>query len=401
MTPFWLELGLAVWITALVGLAGLVTSVVLLFVQRRRRAAEALRRAVLDQLLLAVRRGLPLPRALSVLGEELDRRATPNPGRYVLLDLLLWVPRRFERGAARWQARVVHDLAADLDEGDLRCLSRAPGGVFPDALPAVLSRAQRRGTLLPTLEELVRLDDDALRLRGEVRGQLLYPTWVLLVAVLVVGFIDGAITGKFDAILASYRVGDAGYTPAMATLTTVRRTLLLVTPLLLGAAWLGAGALVTGRGALLRHLLPGVRGVARSLERARALRLLLAHLRAGAPLPEALRALGEEGALSPRALDRALAHTAEGGGVVHALAASGVAGRADLERLPSTPGSPHELEALAALADAARRAASSRVDRIARATLPLALLLLGAITGTTYVMPHLFYHSIVERIAPW
>src|SRR5690606_29410044 len=156
----------------------------------------------------------------------------------------------------------------------------------------------------------------------------------LFVAVLVVGFMDGAIAGKFDAILEAYRVDDAD-TAAIATLTAARRTLLVVTPVLLGAAWLGAGALVTGRGALVRRLLPGVRGVARALDRARLLRLLLAHLRAGAPLPEALRALGEDGALPARGVDAALAHTAEGGGVVHALAAAGALDRASLERLPS------------------------------------------------------------------
>src|SRR5690606_4245600 len=87
MTPFWLQLGAGVFVAALVGLGGLAASIAMLFVQRQRRAAEALRRLVLDQLLLAVQRGLPLPRALSVLGEELDRRASPHPGGHVLVQV--------------------------------------------------------------------------------------------------------------------------------------------------------------------------------------------------------------------------------------------------------------------------------------------------------------------------
>ncbi|MBX3471450.1 MAG: type II secretion system F family protein [Planctomycetes bacterium] len=392
MTPFWLELGVIAWVVALAGLAAAFGSVTLLFAQRQRRAAEGLRRLVMDQLLFAARRGLPLARALAVLGEELDRQGEPHPDRPLLLAPLLWLPRRFERGGARWQARAVHDLAADLEEGDLRCLSRVPRGAFPDPLPALLSRAERQGTLLATLEELCRLDDEALRLRGEVRGQLLYPTWILFVGLLAVLFMDVVVWGRLGELLEI--VGDRSRVAAIEGLVLVRRALVVALPLLLGATWLGAGALVTGRGALVRRLLPGTRGVARALDRRACSRT------SAGRTSRALRARRPGRALPPAAAERALAR-AERRATAWPRGAWYLLDRTALERLPAAPGGPHELAALADVADAASRAAAARVDLLARATLPVALGLIGALAGVTYAAPHLVYNAVIAVEVPW
>lgn len=396
MTPFWLDLGLAFWLAAFVGLLGLVATFAAAFWQRRRRAAEGLRRAVLSQLLLAARRGHPLSRALSALGEELDRRGTPDPTRVVLLDPLLFLPRRFERGAARAQARVVHDLAANLEHSDLHCLSRAPAA-FPAPLPQLLVQAQRRGTLVGTLEELAVLDDEALRVRGEVRGRLLYPAWVVLLTFVCALFVDRVIWDKLEEILAG--VSNDPATPThLLVLVAVRRTLLFGIPLLVGCLWLAAGALVTDRGWLARRL-PVVRRLQAGFVRARVLRLLLAHLRVGAPLAETLRALALHRLAPDAAVERAVAAATEGAGLRDALLAGRLLPDADLERLPAGGG--HEVAALELLARAASREASTRVDRVALAVLPLLLGLVGLLLATTYGGPHLVYHAFMERVSLW
>ncbi|MCO5171118.1 MAG: type II secretion system F family protein [Planctomycetes bacterium] len=401
VTPFWLELEPGAWLAAFVGLAVLLGSLVGVVRQRRRRAAEALRRRVLEQLLLAARRGLPLARALDVLGDELAARAERLPG-WGDLTSMSWPFGAFERQGLRAQARAAHDLAADLAEGGLGCLSRAPGGAFPAPLPDLLAGAERQGTLLATLEEVVRLDDDALRLRGHVRGRLLYPAWVLGVMLLVLTFHELVIWDKFVELSAAMgaRLDPVADTIALADrLVLARRVLLVAAPLALLGLWLAGSALVTGRGALLRRVVPGLGGVARAVARARALRLLLAHLRAGAPLPDAVAALDRQGLLPAGGGAAARARAVEGHGIRAALAASGVCGRDLLEPLPD--GGPHAVEALAAVADRADRAARARIDLVARATLPFALALLGALAAVSYLAPHLLIHAYTRSVAIW
>lgn len=390
MTPFWLELELGFFIAALVLLALVVGSALLALRHRQQRAAEGLRRAVLSQLLLAARRGLPLARALAVLGEELERRATPDPGRLALLDLLLWLPRRFERGGARWQASVVYDLAAGLEHVDLRELARAPRDAFPAPLPDVLAQAQRKGTLLPTLEELARLDDDALRARGEVRGRLLYPAWILLVAFVCVAFMDRLLWDRVEQIALGLGAEDRHQ---VEVLTLVRRLLLVGAPLLLAGLWLSAGALVTGRGRLMRRL-PPVAFVQRAIVRARALRLLLVQLRAGVPLAEALRALALHRLAPDDAVERAAARARDGAGLRAALEAGALASARDLARLPAHGA--QELEALEGLASAATRDASGRLDWIATATLPLLMLMIGGLAAVSFIAPQLVIHGVIR-----
>ncbi len=396
MTPFWLGLEPAFWVGALVLLVVAGAWVFGAFRHRRSRAAEALRRLVLPQLLLAVRRGLPLSRAMAALGEELDRRGTPDPTRLRLLDPLLAIPRRFERGGARWQARAVHDLAGDLERSeDLHCLSRVPGRVFPAPLPQLLVQAQRRGTLLATLEELVGLDDEALRVRGAVRGSLLYPVWLMAVCFGCVLFVDRIVWDKLLAVRATLV---EGADPALDALTAVRRGLLVGIPLVVAWLWLVAGALVTDRGRLARWL-PGARWLQAGFVRARTLRLLQATLRAGAPLAEALRALALHRLAPDAQVERAAAAAQEGAGLRDALQAGGLVRLADLERLPASGA--QELGALALLARAASRDATTRVDRAAAAALPLLLGLLGVLAASTYVAPHLLYHSMLKELSLW
>lgn len=394
MTPFWLELEAGFFVAALVVLAGVVASVLLALRHRQRRAAEGLRRAILSQLLLAARRGLPLPRALAVLGEELERRATPDPGRLALLDLLLWLPRRFERGGARWQATVAYDLAAGLEHVDLRELARAPRSTFPAPLPEVLAQAQRRGTLLPTLEELARLDDDALRVRGDVRGRMLYPAWILLIAFICVAFIDLVLWERLMETFLRFPVNDA-LRARVALLADLRQVLLVGTPLLLGAMWLAAGALVTGRGALARRL-PVVAFVQAAIVRARAMRLLLVHLRAGVPLADALRALSLHRLAPAAAVERAVARAADGAGLRAALEGGALVSARDLARLPAHGA--HELDALETLARSATRDASVRIDWLARATLPLFMVAIGALAAVSFMAPQIVIHGYVRGI---
>jgi type II secretory pathway component PulF len=396
VTPFWLGLPLGFWVSALVLLLGLAGSAAAAFRFRRRRAAEALRRLVLSQLLLAARRGLPLSRALAALGEELDRRGSPDPTRLVLLDPLLALPRRFERGGARWQARAVHDLAGDLERSeDLHCLSRVPGPAFPAPLPQLLVQAQRRGALLATLEELVALDDDALRLRGAVRGSLLYPVWLLVVCFACALFVEAVVWDKLLEIKASIAPGAS---PLLDAVTALRRSLLVGLPLAVGWLWLVAGALVTDRGGLARRL-PGARWLQAGFTRARTLGLLRAQLRCGAPLAEALRVLALSRLAPDGAVERAVAAAQEGAGLRDALPAGGLARLADLERLPAS--GDQELPALDLLARAAAREATTRVDRAAAAALPLLLGLLGLLVACSYVGPHLIYHGLLKEASLW
>lgn len=401
MRPFWLELEPGSWLAAFVGLGVLLGSLVGVVRHRRRRAAEALRRRVLEQLLLAARRGLPLARALDVLGDELAARAERLPG-WGGIASRSWPFGAFERHGLLAQARAAHDLATDVAEGGLTCLSRAPGRAFPAPLPDLLATAERQGALLPTLEEVARLDDDALRLRGQVRGRLLYPAWVLGVMLLVVTFLELVIWDKFVEITAAMGPAldpVADTVVAVERLALARRVLLVAAPLLLALAWLSASALLTGRGRLLRRVVPGLAGAARALARARALRLLLAHLRAGAPLPEAVGALDRQGLLPAGGAAAARARAVEGHGIRGALAASGLCGADLLARLPD--GGPHGVEALAAVADRADEAARARIDLLAGAVVPLGLALVGALAAVSYVAPHLAIHAYVRSIAIW
>ena len=405
MRPFWLDLepwqlGLALtfWILVLGGLVWLVVS-------RRRASDERLRWLVLGRLQLAVERGLPLPATVRALGEDLARRAERSPlswwwllllilpgGLLLLLGLLLlhWLSRR----RLRRESELALDVAARLQEGGLEAGLVAAPGAFPAPWPELLRRAGELGTLPAALEQLRGLLLQGAGARQRVRAGLLYPGGVLLIVLLPVTFAQVVIRPKLEQVMAATRFAPGEF---LGALLSAEQAVLLLVPLLLVALWLLAGLAAPGaQGALavLAAGLPGARGLQRAAVRACAARLLAAALRAGLPLPEALRLLTLSPGLDPARARAAAARAEEGAPLLQACQAAGLLEGAT--GLPPGPGP----ELAEALADLHQSALAARIETLAALAFPLALLALGALVALEYWIPFA-YLEVLERSYMW
>lgn len=406
MRPFWLDLepwqlglGLTFWTLVLGGLVWLVLS-------RRRASDERLRWLVLGRLQLAVERGLPLPATVRALGEDLARRAERAPpswwwllllilpgGLLLLLALLLlgWLSRR----RLRRESELAQDVAARLQEGGLEAGLVSAPGAFPAPWPELLRRAGELGTLPAALEQLRGLLRQGAGARQRVRAGLLYPGGVFLVLLLPVSFAQLVIRPKLEEILAFTSPSPPGGFLG-ACLATEQAVLLLV-PLLLFALWLLAGLATPGARGVLAVVaagLPGARGLQRAAVRACAARLLAAALRAGLPLPEALRLLALSPGLDPALARAAAARSEEGAPLLQACQAAGLlVGATGL-----APGPGPELAE--ALADLHQSALTARIEALAALAFPLALLALGALVALEYWIPFAYIETL-ERSFLW
>lgn len=380
---WWLDVGAGVYVLGLVGLALVFGLVVALRRRGRHRDAEALRGLTLHQLLLAARRGLPLEPTLHALARELEERARPAPGPRAF-RLFGWLSgwRSLLRRTHRRRASLVFDAAVALREGGLEAAARGLGDAFPAPLPRLLGAAERRGSLLATLEELVARDEAALAFRSAVRAGLLYPACVLLFCFWPWSFYQSVIAPKFAEIMRSTGGSPAG----VDLLASVQGVLGFAAPAFFVGAWLAAGLLAPGGGPLRRGLrrgLPWVRGAAALAERARLCRLVAAYVRAGVPAAEALRELAALGAADDARLEEAARRAAEGADVASALAGAGLLAG---EPVPA----PEPEVALRLLAAEHEDRYRARLDGAARLATPLGVLVVGAVVATCYWTPFLY-----------
>jgi type II secretory pathway component PulF len=363
-----------------------------------RRGRDLVRRSVLAQLELATSRGLPLMPALEALAGDFARRIPPaRPG---CLDILLFpfLPRLalrffFNRNRSRG-LEAINDVGAVLREGDLRKALEAAPAYFPAPLPELLGAAENQGALGPTLAAVGELEAASERFRADVRGRLVYPVGLLIVVELV-GVLVVLGTRSLVENVRPTVVPDA----KLSALLAVQPLIICLAPLLLAALWTAAGAFVPGEGVVSRSLrrLPFVarpHGLARVSLYARTIG---AFLRSGATLPEALRAA------SPDAFDVAANRASEGAGLARALEGSEVVPR-DAASFLATAGDGAPAETLAALAGWAEGEHRERVGALARAVVPLALVVLGTLVASIYWPPFLVVddmRSVVGKEIPW
>lgn len=394
MTPAWLEdpflpaLGLV--LLAVVLLAAWLTRL-----GARRTGDGLVRDALLSQLGLAVERGLPLEEALLALGQDLERRGAGGPLGPVagfLTFTQAWAERRHLRAAAA----TIFDVAAELrDGGPLgRALARAGDGVVPPADRKALDAAAAQGGLGPALRGLRALSSEGARLRETLRGSLVYPSIVLGIVLAGAWFIAVVVGPKMaeltDALSAT------GSRRTVELLGGVHQLLSLAAPLLAVVLWIGAsGALamrLTWPERLASWLLPPVRRVREAVERGRRARLLAALLRAGVPLPDALRAAAPV-LPSPEAAVRAAGRAAEGAPADEALVLAGAL------RAGGPGGDPAgRLEAAGRTAEAD---AAATIAAAGRVTLPAMLAIAAGIVVTSW-WPYILHMSLLKEVyAPW
>lgn len=390
MRPFWLDmepwqlaLALAVW-TIVVGGA------VWLLLHRRRASHERVRRLLLGRLRLAVQRGLPLDETVRGLGEDLARQAErPRPPGCVTLFLRVPLVWTLARRRLRRESEVCLDVAARLQEGGLEVgLSAAPGA-FPAPWSDLLRQAEQQGSLPAALDELYVLERQSVGARQRVRTRLLYP--ILLMALLLwpLLFLLVVVRPKLEEILHAVR-RDAG--ELLTFLLGVEGGVLFLAPLALFALWLLAGLAAPGAQglpALLARVLPGARGLQLAASRAAAARLILAGLRAGLPLEQALQLLAHAPGVDPAAVATARERAREGSGLAAALTPLFGADRSAVA-VEGVPGA----TALARLAAREESDLGARLDLLEAVAFPLGLALTGALVAVEYWVPLTYVHAI-------
>lgn len=379
MNPWWRDADPSD-LAPLVALAGFLFLVIVWVVAViGRESRELVRRRVLAQLALATERGLPLVPALQALAHDLER---PFGRRFAWIAF--WVRRQRRRDAEE-----IADVAAVLQEGDLgKALAEAPR-CFPAPLPELLGTAEREGTLGPALAAVRDLDGEAERFRAQVRSRLVYPVAVLAGVSQPAAFLLVFALPKLDLI--GETLGEA-VPPAVALASAVRPVVSLAVPLLLLGLWLAAAALVPGsRAARLLRVWP-FRRVRESTRAALLARTLAAFLRAGATVPEALRAAGEGDAARRASEGASLAAALSEGRALPASTA------ASLET--ATRGDAPLARALEVLAEEETLENRARVEALARAVLPLALAALGLLVAS-YYWPTFLQLQSLRRVVLW
>jgi type II secretory pathway component PulF len=383
MNVWWFKV--PILLGALVAGLIVVAAIVLTLRQWRRRDRAELKRLILEQMLRAARRGLPLGEAIRALGDDLDRRSRRRKilwRRRVVAWLILSNAKLAERnqGLSRL-AEDTYQIASALEDGSLEQALGSVPGLIAEPLCTLLGEAERRGTLLSALEDLGDMETSAREFRSRVRGLLCYPLAVLLMIAAAGGLIMGVIAPTLS------RLDDVDLSTFVFVTQSFQTVFMLGVPALFALFWVGASSIDPGLGARTRFTrvvhfwFPEVRHAHQAARVSRFARTLAALLRAGLPAPDALRTAAPLAVEESTVVLAAARLADEGTPVVGALATTGALEMSG-HPLESTPGD--DIRVLADFADAAAARHSRLVLGVSGFVLPVSLLALGGLVASFY-----------------
>lgn len=223
---------------------------------------------VFRQLASMLRSGVGLPQALGYLAEEFDGRVNRR---------LLAVRDRVEAG---------EPLSA--------AMAQLPSRWLPIETLAAIAAGERTGRLPEVLDGLARERELALGFTARMRGVVVYPLLLLVMAGLVLSIVLGKVIPTFAALYAALgstlpwgtRMVIAAWQPVVVPLVFVSLYLLARSV----RAWFDPALpiLPFGLGSKLGRRLPFFRGIHLSLLEMRFARTLALLLEAGVPMPDAI-----------------------------------------------------------------------------------------------------------------
>lgn len=325
---------------------------------------------VFRQLASMLRSGVGLPQALGYLAEEFDGRVNAR---------LLAVRDRVEGG---------EPLSA--------ALAQLPTRWLPIETLAAIAAGERTGRLPEVLDGLARERELALSFTARMRGVVVYPLLLLLLASGVLGLVLGRVIPTFAALYAAL-----GSTLPWGTRVVIAAWGPVVMPLVLVSAWLLARAarawfdpalpiLPFGLGSTLGRRLPFFRGIHLSLLEMRFARTLALLLEAGVPMPDAIdltaAVIGRSD--DATALADAARRVRDGVRPSEALAGLPFLSPSFLFFLGDSEKRGDFVEVARAMAVAAEERFESRVDVATRVLEPAAIVAVGALIG--FVVVHLY-----------
>ncbi len=314
------------------------------------------------QLAVFVKAGIPLTEAMEIIGDETT-------------DVAL--------------QRTISHMVEDLRNGGT--LSGA-AGKHPEAFPAyyigILGSAELTGKLDETLENLAGYLERELETRSKVISALSYPGVVMVLAVFTVAVLAGYVLPQFKPLFEELHADLPFATRALLFVATLFTTLWYIPFTVTGAfiAWMmwmfksPAGRNFKDR---LVLKLPVIRGIMEYSILERFCRILGAMVRAGVPLPDAMRTTTEatSNAVFRERLEEAQLEMMEGGGFAKPLARTELfpgAARQMFKVGEETGTLDEQLEVASIYFD---RELESRIKKFTTMFEPLMIVMVGLIVG--------------------
>ena len=195
------------------------------------------------------------------------------------------------------EKQLLKDMASDADFGMTQSEAVRKCGEFPDFVPSMMAVGERTGHVEETMDSLADYYEGRMRLDGQLKSALLYPSILLLVMLAVLVVLLAYVLPVFSDVYARLGTGFSGFAGGLLSLGGVLSRAMPVLCVILGilVAFLLVFALSERfRTAFIRKLstMTGEKGVARARSSATFMQALSLGVSSGLPTDEAVTLAG-------------------------------------------------------------------------------------------------------------